>query len=128
MDAPDNASSVELFDTTQLALERAIQGAAVRQTALADNIANANTPGYRRKDVDFQSALRGAMAGGKSALESLTFTPQPDMASQVRADGSSVDIDQEASYLAQTGLEYEGLVQVARGRIDILESAIGPAH
>jgi flagellar basal-body rod protein FlgB len=126
MDA--RGSSVELFDTTQLALERAIQGAATRQSALANNIANANTPGYRRKDVDFHSALRGAMAEGQAGLASLTFSPQPDTTAQVRADGSSVDIDQEASYLSQAGLEYEGLVQVARGRIDILESAIGPAR
>ena len=115
---------MELFDTTQLALERAIQGAATRQSALAGNIANANTPGYRRKDVDFHSALRGAMDGGKAGLSSLTFTPQADAGAQVRADGSGVDVDTEASYLAQTGLEYEALVQVARGRIDILTAAI----
>ena len=116
---------MELFDTTQLALERAIQGAATRQSALANNIANANTPGYRRRDVDFHSALRGAMQGGKTALSSLTFAPQVDPSGQLRADGNGVDIDTEASYLAQAGLEYEGLVQVARGRIDIIEAAIG---
>ena len=41
-----------LFDTTQLALERSISGAAQRQQALAANIANASTPGYQRVDVD----------------------------------------------------------------------------
>jgi flagellar basal-body rod protein FlgB len=122
MDA--RGSSVELFDTTQLALERAIQGASTRQSALADNIANANTPGYRRKDVDFHSALRGAMSRDKSSLSSLTFSPQTDAGAQVRADGSTVDVDTEASYLAQTGLEYEALVQVARGRIDVLTAAM----
>jgi flagellar basal-body rod protein FlgB len=126
MDA--RGSSVELFDTTQLALERAIQGAATRQTALANNIANANTPGYRRRDVDFHSALRGAMGSSKEELSSLTFSPQVDAGAQVRADGNGVDMDTEASYLAQAGLEYEGLVQVARGRIDIIEAAIGPAR
>ena len=116
---------MELFDTTQLALERAIQGAATRQTALANNIANANTPGYRRRDVDFHSALRGAMSSSKQELSSLTFAPQPDSGGPARADGNSVDIDTEASYLAQTGLEYQGLVAVARGRIDIIDAAIG---
>jgi flagellar basal-body rod protein FlgB len=114
---------VELFDTTQLALERAIQGASTRQTALANNIANANTPGYRRRDVDFHSALRGAMSS-KESLSSLTFSPQVDGSSQVRADGNGVDVDTEASYLAQAGLEYEGLVSVARGRIDVIQAAI----
>jgi len=119
---------VELFDTTQLALERAIQGAATRQTALANNIANANTPGYRRRDVDFHSALRGAMRDGKQGLSSLTFSPQAEVGGQVRADGNSVDIDTEASYLAQAGLEYQALIQVARGRIDVIEAAIGASR
>ena len=115
---------MELFDTTQLALERAIQGAATRQTTLANNIANANTPGYQRRDVDFHSELRSALeSGSKSDLESMTFTPQVDPG-QVRADGNGVDIDTEASYLAQAGLEYQGLVQVAKGRIDIIDAAI----
>src|SRR4051794_37870740 len=50
-------SSMELFDTTQIGLERALSGASLRQQAIAQNIANVNTPGYRRQDVDFQSAL-----------------------------------------------------------------------
>ena len=122
-DGREHDPSMELFDTTQLALERAIQGAATRQTALADNIANANTPGYRRKDVDFHSALRGAMED-KEELDSLTFSAQPDAGAQVRADGSGVDVDTEASYLAQAGLEYEALVTVARGCIDVIQAAM----
>ena len=54
-----------LFDTTQFALERAIGGAAQRQTALAANLANANTPGYQRVDVDFHTALGAAMRAGR---------------------------------------------------------------
>ncbi len=50
-----------LFDTTQLALERAIEGAGKRHEALAANLANANTPGYQRVDVDFHGALASAM-------------------------------------------------------------------
>ena len=56
-----------LFDTTQLALQRAIAGAAQRQEALAANLANANTPGYQRVDVDFHGAL--AAAHGRSDAE-----------------------------------------------------------
>ena len=115
---------MELFDTTQLALERAIQGAGMRQSALANNVANAKTPGYRRRDVDFHSALKGAMRDGKEELSSLTFSPAVDAGAQVRADGSSVDVDQENSYLAQAGLEYEGLVTVSRARIEVLRAAM----
>jgi flagellar basal-body rod protein FlgB len=116
---------MDLFDTTQLGLERAISGAAQRQTALASNIANANTPNYKPRDVDFHSALRSAFAAGdRKAVEAAGFaqTTQNDV---MRADGSGVDIDVESAKMARNGLEYQALVQVARGRIDILESAMG---
>ena len=53
---------MELFDTVHVALERAIQGSALRQQALASNLANVNTPGYRRQDVDSESARLAANA------------------------------------------------------------------
>jgi flagellar basal-body rod protein FlgB len=117
---------MELFDTTQLGLERAISGAAQRQNALAANIANANTPGYQPKDVDFHSARRSACAAGAGARD-VAATPFAETAQTgvMRPDGSGVDVDVEAAKLAQNGLEYQTLVQVARGRIDILESAMG---
>jgi flagellar basal-body rod protein FlgB len=118
---------VNLFDTTQTGLERAISGASLRQATLTGNIANANTPGYQRQDVDFHSALRGAMAQGTEALERVTFSAQPDAAALLRADGNGVDVDVEAANLARNGLEYEGLVSVARARTDILRSAMGVA-
>ena len=116
---------MELFDTTQLGLERAISGAAQRQTALASNIANANTPNYKPRDVDFHSALQAAFASGKRetvAGAGFAETTQTDV---MRPDGGGVDVDVESAKMAQNGLEYQALIQVARGRIDILESAIG---
>src|ERR1700704_382274 len=97
-----------LFDTSQLALERAISGASTRQNALAANLANADTPGYRRVDVDFHSALSAAMGASDagSALNRTGFTPQVDRsAGPVRADGSTVDIDSESAKLASNALD-----------------------
>jgi flagellar basal-body rod protein FlgB len=118
---------MEIFDTTQLALSAAMSGAAQRQNALADNIANVDTPGYRRKDVDFHQALQGAMAAGdRPAMDSMSFSPQEDAsASPVRADGNTVDIDREAAAQASNGLEYEALSQVLKARDDILQTAMG---
>ena len=116
---------MHLFDTTQLGLERALSGAAARQTALASNIANANTPGYKPKDVDFHSALQAAFADGDAnavANASYSETTQTDV---MRPDGSGVDVDVESAKMAENGLEYQALIQVARGRLDILESAVG---
>jgi flagellar basal-body rod protein FlgB len=115
-----------LFDTTQLALERAIEGAGKRHQALAANLANANTPGYQRVDVDFHGALAAAMEGGPEAMHGVAFSTSPDPAAgATRADGSTVDVDAESAKLAANALEHSAAVQVAHARIGILKSAIG---
>jgi flagellar basal-body rod protein FlgB len=114
---------MSLFDTTQIALERALSGASLRQDALANNLANVNTPGYQRQDVDFHDALRGALgAGDPSAAQ---FAVTTDASAPVRADGGTVDADVESATLAKNGLEYETLATVAKARLGILEAAIG---
>ena len=120
-----------LIDTTQLALEQAMAGASQRQTALAANLANAETPGYQRVDVDFHGALQAALGGGgaaqqRGALQSLSFRPEADgSVGPTRADGSSLDVDAESAKLAANALEYQAAVQVAHSRLDILRSAMG---
>lgn len=117
-----------LFDTTQLALERAIGGAAQRHSALAANLANANTPGYQRVDVDFHSALDRALRSGgdtRAAVEQAAFATQRDATAITRADGNSVDADAESAKLAANALEQQAAVQVAAARVAILRSAMG---
>ena len=114
-----------LYDNTQLALERAISGASLRQEVLANNLANAETPGFQRSDVDFHSALSAAMRTDEpSRIESTSFSPQTDPQT-LRADGNGVDIDVESANMAKNGLEYEALVSVAKARIGIIQSAMG---
>jgi len=116
---------MDLFDTTQIGLERALSGSSMRQQAIAQNIANVNTPGYRRQDVDFQSALHAAWDQGTSAVQRVTPATEADMSSVMRADGSSVDIDNEAATQAENGLQYEAVSAVMKTRVAILKSAIG---
>ena len=118
-----------LYDTTQIALERTIQGASTRNEALAANLANANTPGYQRVDVDFHSTLAQAMGTGKpdAALKRASFSPEIDSSGAVRADGSTVDVDSESAKLAANGLEHQTAVTIAATRIAILRSAMGVA-
>jgi flagellar basal-body rod protein FlgB len=118
---------VNLFDTTQLGLQRAVAGAGMRQATLAGNIANANTPGYQRQDVDFHGALSAAMSTGRDAVQQVAFSAQTVPGATMRADGNSVDIDVESAKMASNALEYEALVAVARGRSDVLRSAMGVA-
>ena len=114
---------MEIFDRTEHFLQRAIEGAALRQQVLTENLANANVPGYQRRDVDFHGALRAAM-DRDAGTEQVRFAAQVDPGA-ARADGNGVDVDVESAKLAETGLSYQALVQVARARIDILESAMG---
>jgi flagellar basal-body rod protein FlgB len=120
-----------LFDTTQLALQGVIAGTAQRHEALAANLANADTPGYQRVDVDFHSTLAAALgqgSGAGAALQRASYSPTQDRSGgAVQADGNTVDADAESAKMAQNALEQEAAVQVAQTRIHILESAMGVA-
>ena len=114
-----------LIDNIQLGLERAISGASMRQSLLANNLANAETPGFRRMDLDFHGALAEAMrTGDAQAIDTTAFSPKQDQQT-LRADGNGVDIDTESAAMAKNGLEYEALVSVAKARIQIVQSAMG---
>ena len=115
---------MSLLDSTDLSLQAAIRGAGLRQTALAQNVANANTPGYQRKDVDFESSLQAAMAGGQNP-DNLQFSVETDASAPMQPDGNSVDIDTEAAKLSENGINYESLVSVEKTRLEILQSAMG---
>jgi flagellar basal-body rod protein FlgB len=112
-----------LVDSTQQLLEAAMRGAWQRQTALTNNIANADTPGYQPQEVNFESALQGALNGDESP-EELQFatTTKPEEAGP---NGTGVSVDQESAKLAENGLDYQALTQVVGARDSIIRSAMG---
>ena len=117
-----------LIDTTQLALERSISGATQRQEALAANIANASTRGYRRVDVDFHGALAAALGSSdaRNAVRSTSFMTQADASvGSTQADGNSIDVENESAKMAGNALEQQAAVSVAKTRNAILRSAMG---
>lgn len=116
---------MELFDTTQLALHRALAGTHTRQATLANNLANANTPGFRRQDVDFQGALASAVSSGRSSVERFQATASADPTAPLRYDGSNIDVDKENAAMAENGLLSEAVTSVSKARVDILRTALG---
>ena len=119
-----------LIDTTQLALERSISGATQRQEALAANIANASTPGYRRVDVDFHGALAAALGSSdaRNAVRSTSFMTQADASvGSTQADGNSIDVENESAKMAANALEQQAAVSVLKARTAIMRSALGVA-
>jgi flagellar basal-body rod protein FlgB len=118
---------VGIFDVTQIALERALSGATLRQQTIANNIANANTAGFKRADVDFKSALNEAVGAGATGagLEAVSFKPEVDNQTSSRADGNNVDIDQEMANLSENTLDYQALIAVTRARVGMLQTVLG---
>jgi flagellar basal-body rod protein FlgB len=117
-----------LFDLTQIALERALSGSALRQTVLADNIANANTAGFKRSDVDFQSTLAQALdsqGATPAGISNLSFAQKTDASATMRADGNSVDMDSEMAKLSENSVAYQALISIAHARLSMLQSVIG---
>lgn len=86
-----------------------------RHAALTANLANVNTPGYKRKDVDFNTTLAEEMgeATGKSRF-SANHSPNSNNNS-LRLDGNNVDLEKEVMALAETELRYQALTDLTAG-------------
>jgi flagellar basal-body rod protein FlgB len=112
-----------LIDSTQQLLEAAARGSWQRQTALTNNIANADTPGYAAQEVSFESALQSAVNGGASPTEVQFQTETKPV--EAGPNGTGISVDQESAKLAENGLDYQALTQVMGARNDIMRSAMG---
>lgn len=87
-----------------------------RHTLLGDNLANVNTPGYKRRDVDFGVELQRAQQAREQRRSHLSGEPilsdERIDNSDVRVDGSSVDLEKEVVALAETELRYQALTDM----------------
>ena len=119
---------MDLFDSSIVGVEKAMQGSLLRQQVLANNIANANTPGFQRSDVNFQAALQQAFSTGSptpAQIQQVSLQPQTDSSGAMRVDGNSVDINTEMADLSENTLDYQALESIMGTRMSILKTAIG---
>lgn len=103
-------------------LGRIMDAAALRHKVIAQNVANVNTPGYRRLAVEFEDELARALGtpGGASRV-----TPKVVVADgPERVDGNTVDMDREMSDLSKNGLLYQAAAQIVASRMAALRSAV----
>lgn len=109
-----------VFDYVNV-LDKAADASWTRNDLIANNIANVDTPGYKRKDIDFESQLRQALGNSRyktvdSKVSALTSTElnarvYTDSANfSYRLDGNNVDVDTENVELAANQIKYNGLV------------------
>ncbi|WP_249009142.1 hypothetical protein [Conexibacter sp. DBS9H8] len=113
---------MSLLDSTQLALESAMNGSMLRQTLLTNDLANADTPGFQPQDVNFQQTLAQALAAGQSPT-SVSFTPSTQ-AQVVNPNGNGVSTDLTETDIAENALLYQELTQITAAREGIIQTAI----
>ncbi len=112
----------------------------LRQQILASNIANADTPGFKARDIDFTKSLNDAVAGRVSANE-LTRTVNTHLASpqasasgsssllyrqvvQPSLDGNTVDMDVERAQFAENAVRFEANLMFLNSQLKSLLAAI----
>lgn len=127
------------YTPTLLALEKALEAASLRQRALAHNIANVNTPGFKRSYVTFEEELRAALnlePGLPLTRTHPRHLPYPrslaevkpkmrrDLYTTMRQDGNNVDIDREMTELAMNSINYHAAVEQLNQRLGMLRYVI----
>lgn len=122
-------------------LEKSLNASWTRNDIISQNLANVDTPQYKRKDVAFEEFLNDSM--GRSRLEG-TVTDKRHIAinskgkvdnvepelvednsnSSMRIDGNNVDIDSEMANLAKNQIKYNALIQMLNGSYSKIKSVI----
>jgi flagellar basal-body rod protein FlgB len=91
-----------------------------RQKLVASNIANADTPGYHTKDIDFRSEFAQQMEGQES-LGPQAVEPE---GLAIKADGNNVSLDRESRMLAENALRFSVATSLARSQLHAIQMAI----
>lgn len=130
----------QLFNGGGMKVARsALTGLSRRQEAISDNIANIDTPGYKRRQVDFESALlavlngntpralsrtnaRHLQAGGSAGGRPQAVTERLQIGS--RNDGNTVSIEEDMALLAETQIRFQALTQSIGRRLTTLRTVI----
>jgi flagellar basal-body rod protein FlgB len=132
---------MKISDPTIQALQASLKFRQLRQELIASNIANAETPGYKAKKIDFEEALARALdvddqlkmnttdskhfnvgGGGFNNLEPDIYE---DSNGIVSPDGNNVDRDQEMAEMAENKIMYDASVQLLNKKLGLLKYAVG---
>jgi flagellar basal-body rod protein FlgB len=120
-------------------LERSLDAASLRQKVLSNNIANIDTPNFKRSDVAFEKILRQTLdketlAGrrtderhiqiGNASVSEVRPVVYTERHSSLRNDGNNVDIDSEMTALATNQIQFNALVQQINHHFGMLKYAI----
>jgi len=115
-------------DVTSQLLTKALDTASMRQRVISNNLANINTPGFKRSYVTFEEELRKTLeTNNRVNLNSIQkIEPQinKDNSTSMRLDGNNVDMDQEMVDLAMNSINYNTAVQQLNKKLGMLRYVI----
>jgi flagellar basal-body rod protein FlgB len=90
---------------------------AARQKVVASNIANADTPGYKTKDIDFQFEFMSLVKGGTPNINEVSGIPSKN-------DGNNVSMDREARLLAENAIRFNLAANLMKTQLMLVREAI----
>jgi flagellar basal-body rod protein FlgB len=95
-----------------------------RMGLIASNIANASTPGYKAKDVDFRAALDAATRPGMDVDRAIQAETKFRLPLQMSQDGNTVELATEQTAFAENAVAYQTTLSFLNGRIDTIKRAL----
>jgi flagellar basal-body rod protein FlgB len=114
-----------LNDTNFVLLQRVLDAASLRHRVIAHNLANVNTPGFRRQEVRFSDRLAQAIASGDAeATGTARIEVRPARDPSLRPDGSNVSLEREVGDLMKNALVYQTVTQLLSARVAAYRAAI----
>lgn len=106
-----------MLDPVANSLERYLDLLSLRQKLTASNIANADTPGYRTRDIDFQSEFRAVMSGLSPSVREVEGL-------ETKHDGNNVSVDRESRLLAENGIRFQAAAAMLKLEMRQVRTAI----
>jgi flagellar basal-body rod protein FlgB len=128
--------NLDLFSGTINKLQQSLNYSSVKNQTIASNIANADTPNYKAKNVVFndilQNELKGSLVAKRTHPRHLPFENEQQLSYKIvqrsnttfNHNGNNVDIDKEMAELAQNQIYYQSLVDRINGKFNTLETVI----
>lgn len=125
-----------VFDKTFLGLQKTLDLTYKRQEALTANIANAETPAYRARDLNFAGELERAFSSQAGEMKKTNSRHldvnneagvahlTTDYSGATKADGNNVDIDIQMGKLARNSGRYSLAAELVRKKLTIIKNAI----
>lgn len=121
---------LSIFDSQNyVMLKKMLDIGSQRHRIIANNIANVNTPGFKRNDLDFMAQLRASLSdsGDTESLKMLEGKVVSPDDTPIRRDGNNVDLNMELSNMAKNSIMYNMYAEMLKGRYNKLRDALqGP--